>query len=194
MFRVFLSFEVTFEMGGGGETPTYPSCVKSWGWYVVMKYVFVYCSGHVRLIMFLMSFLAVWSLRQGSALFGWCLLVGFDAVEHTQQCVPVVCPWCVNAFNVAAPGGRFSSVGMQSWVLQGNLLPWTLVSWCWLLSPGTVQFWHKHGCCPGLETQCQLGSTVCSWGCASTSEHLCSCCFLESSACWEPDIFWSHYT
>lgn len=49
--------------------------------------------------------------------------VGFDAVEHTQHRVPVMCPWCVNACEVVAPDGGFSLPGMQSWVLQGYLLP-----------------------------------------------------------------------
>lgn len=147
----------------GEKTPTYPSCVKSWGWYVVMKYVFVYCSGHVRLIMFLMSFFPCCLKLEARKCIMWLVFAaGFDAVEHTQQCVPVMCPWYVNAFSVAAPGGRFSSPGMQSWVLQGNLLPWTLTSGCWLLSPGTVQFWHKSmDAAQAYRHPVPIGSTMC---------------------------------
>lgn len=93
------------------EKTPHPSSVKSWDWYVVMKYVFVYCLGPVRLIMFLTSFFP-------------CLLE-LEASKYIICLVFASGFWCCS-WDLAVwmlPVGDAGQLRLETWCLQGWWFP-----------------------------------------------------------------------
>lgn len=119
-FQQTFVFVFWYYFWDGKKKETYPSCVRSWGWYVVMKYVFVYCSSHVRLIMFLTSFFpCLLKLEASKCIIGLVLTSGFWCWRWHST----AWSWCVNICKVAAPGGRCSVSGEGDLGLAGILAP-----------------------------------------------------------------------
>lgn len=161
MFGFFLSFEITFEMGG--ENP-HLSCVKSWGWCVVMKYVFVYCSGHVRLIMFLTSFFPCRLKLEARKCIIWLVFAGgiWCCWAHPAPCpsdVSLVCEclwggcswWRILITRDAELGLAGISASLNSYIM---VLAFFLLG----LSNSGIRARMLHRL---TGTQCQLGSTTC---------------------------------